>query len=680
MNRLIFFILLLDLLFSAHSTSAQWTAINGPYVANITALAKSGANLLAGTTDKGIFASNDGGNTWNPSNTGLGNPHVLCLALDSGDVYLGTDQGGIYKSVNNGATWTSSGSGLPTMPVIRALTVLGNTVYAAMYQGVYASYDNGASWNSMNNGLAGQTVLALEKSGTNLFCGTGSDGVYMSSDSGANWIPANTMLPSGITVFKIKELSGDLFISTTQGIYKSSNMAGSWLSSGSGIFPYASANDFAICGATLYAATPQGVYSSVNGGVGWTPIGLAENEMNALLCDAGNLFAGTNNQALYMYDGSTWNRKSDGMYGLAINDILFSGSEMYVSTAGNGMFKSSNSGNTWSIINTGLATNYNFNPNKLSTDGMNVYVSGQGVFRTSNGGNNWDNISNGPLGTIGTTKGIFYKDGILIVAENSSQIYYSTDSGDTYSIAQLVSPDKNVILKDQTFYYVGTAPSSGVYRTHDLSSAWVQKNNGLTDKHVITMALSGSYLYTGSEMSGVFVSTDSAENWVQKSIDTGSANWVRSLLAFGNTVIAGTNGGLYVSYNNGDNWQSVNTGLGNDIVISLAQNGNDVYAGTESGGIFVFYGLISGIEKKPFESDAFEIYPNPFDKELHIDINEPLDQANLVISDIHGKTVFRTKFSKLKTLTIPLELIPGIYTIQLISSEGNVVKKILKYR
>lgn len=658
---------------------AQWTSVNGPYVAEITALEKAGGKILAGTLNQGIFVSTDGGDNWSISNSGLGTKYILCFAIDSGDIYVGTDQGGIFKSMDTAKTWLPASSGLPSMPVVRSMTVMGNLIFSTMNQGVYASADNGNSWNSMSNGLPGQAVLSIEKVGNSLFCGTSNDGVYMSVDSGANWVAANTLLPSGMTVFYMKELAGDLFISTSQGIFKSSNLGSSWSTSGTGIFPYSSAYGFSSCGSTLYAGTPQGVFYSVNAGATWTSMGLSDDLVYALLCDAGNLFAGTHSQALYKYDGTNWNRKSDGMVGLGINDILFSGSEVFASTSGNGIFKAANVNSTWTIINSGLTSFNNFNVGQLATDGLNVYACGQGVFRSSNGGSSWDNISNGPLGTLGTTRDVLFKDGTLVLAELVSNIYYSNDSGNTWILSSNISFDINVIVADSNNFYVGTAPSSGVFRTNSLTNAWIQKNSGLTDKYIIDMAVSGSSIYAGTSQSGVFLSVDSAENWIQKSIASGASNEIRALIALGNTVIAGTNGGIFISYNTGNNWVNINAGLGNNIVITLSRDGNDVYAGTESGGIFVFAGLLTGVQQTINAEAGYKLYPNPFDKKILLNFQDKVMQARIIVSDLSGKIVLDKWVSNELSIELSLEVNPGMYLLRVISDHGASTRKIVKY-
>ena len=67
---------------------------------------------------------------------------------------------------------------------------------------------------------------------------------------------------------------------------------------------------------------------------------------------------------------------------------------------------------------------------------------------------------------------------------------------------------------------------------------------------------------------------------------------VLSLAINGNNIFAGTRAGVYLSSNNGGNWTAVNTGLTDTTVNSLIIDGSNIFAGTgdgssNNGGIFL---------------------------------------------------------------------------------------------
>lgn len=85
---------------------------------------------------------------------------------------------------------------------------------------------------------------------------------------------------------------------------------------------------------------------------------------------------------------------------------------------------------------------------------------------------------------------------------------------------------------------------------------------------------------------GVFRSADNGASWTE--VNSGLTNEiVLSLAVSGTTLYAGTGGGgVFRSIDGGSNWSSNSDGLTNSNVQSLAVSGLNVYAGT-SGGVFL---------------------------------------------------------------------------------------------
>ncbi|MBK7032468.1 MAG: hypothetical protein IPH49_04205 [Ignavibacteria bacterium] len=112
---------------------------------------------------------------------------------------------------------------------------------------------------------------------------------------------------------------------------------------------------------------------------------------------------------------------------------------------------------------------------------------------------------------------------------------------------------------------------------------WVQ-TNGPHGGDIRCMAVSDTNLFAGTYGSaGVFLSTNNGASWT--AVNTGlTNNIVLSLAVSGSNLFAGTDGGgVFRSTNNGTSWTPVNTGLTKTIVRSLAVSGTDLFAGTEVG-------------------------------------------------------------------------------------------------
>ena len=118
--------------------------------------------ILAGTT-KGVFRSDDMGQTWEEASSGMTSRHIRWLAFhpDVSDLeFAGTEPAGIFISHNGGESWRACPEvaelrdqykwSLPYSPeagCVRGFAFHGSRLYAAVeVGGVLHSYDNGETW------------------------------------------------------------------------------------------------------------------------------------------------------------------------------------------------------------------------------------------------------------------------------------------------------------------------------------------------------------------------------------------------------------------------------------------------------------------------------------------------------------------------------------------------------
>ena len=122
--------------------------------------------VVAGRRD-GLWETQDGGRSWTPLPYPTPGPYVpLAVAISRSQpnvVYLATARDGVYKSIDGGYRWASASSGLPEARAggrpteIRTLVVhpVSPTIayVATERHGVYRTTDGGASWHSFDDGL-----------------------------------------------------------------------------------------------------------------------------------------------------------------------------------------------------------------------------------------------------------------------------------------------------------------------------------------------------------------------------------------------------------------------------------------------------------------------------------------------------------------------------------------------
>ena len=131
--------------------------------------------IFLGTDDGGVLVSNDGGETYDPSNAGFVNRNVRAVLADRTErnrVYAGLifdgAQGGLFVSEDAGVTWQQSMEGMGV-----------RDVYS-----LYQSNSNPASSNS-----------AASDPGA-LYAGT-NHGLFKSEDHGRNWVEVKKVEPEG---------------------------------------------------------------------------------------------------------------------------------------------------------------------------------------------------------------------------------------------------------------------------------------------------------------------------------------------------------------------------------------------------------------------------------------------------------------------------------------------------
>jgi photosystem II stability/assembly factor-like uncharacterized protein len=145
--------------FASTSSGNRWAPAGaGIRAANVTAMAtRPGVTgvLYAGTFDRGLLRSPDGGRSWTESPLTGAQRTVIALAADPADgdvLYLAT-WGGLLRSDDRGATMvevTPAGHE-PAAFTSLAVTATG-TVLAAHRDGLFATTDRGTSWRIVKQG------------------------------------------------------------------------------------------------------------------------------------------------------------------------------------------------------------------------------------------------------------------------------------------------------------------------------------------------------------------------------------------------------------------------------------------------------------------------------------------------------------------------------------------------
>lgn len=279
--------------------------------------------------------------------------------------------------------WTPIG---PYGVIVNSLAIAPNNnqvIYAGMLGGatsVSKSIDGGITWSASNNGInsSGQTAydFAFDPNNANTVYVAHGAGLYKSTDAGGTWIMKNS-LPVGSVA--TSPTDGTLYIGiacqivcdSTAGIYRSHNGGETWehvFTDSADVRPIA-----------IAPSAPHIIYAGI-----WVNPNLSQSP--------GSIFKSTD-------WGNTWQRIDSSfgapIYVRSISVDPHDAQVVYLGVEGNGIFKTSNGGQTWTPIGTGLGS---ITPKEIKVDPRNQQVmylgswdpTSAGVYRSSdNTGLSW---------------------------------------------------------------------------------------------------------------------------------------------------------------------------------------------------------------------------------------------------------------------------------------------------
>ncbi len=298
----------------------------------------------------------------------------------------------------------------------------------------------------------------------------------------------------------------------------------------------------------------------------------------------GRIFAASGGIVRSMDGGKNWQFATGILYGV----ICFAvNSEEYIlagTGGGGGVYRSTDHGDTWRQITSGLPRYNNIeNIVNHSTGQLLAAHSSEGIFLSFDGGITWAPSNNGL-----TEKSVYslsiHSDG-RIFAGTFRGIFYSTDDGASWT--KFASfPDKFVralLINSQGHIFAGTE-GFGAHRSTDGGNTWTEINAGLPDfarVNCIVEDHQGNMFAVANRE--IYRSADNGANWSQ--INTGLPDFSSFNAVYINAdgdLFAASSWGLYRSQNVGASWEKIGTPnmIVEDIAMTAAGN---IWAATTRG-------------------------------------------------------------------------------------------------
>lgn len=597
---------------------------------------------LMGDLKKGfIYKSVNGGDSWYKVWSGEALARVLLFDYEHTDtLYCSTgifdaypnnanpemlEQGGegVLKSIDGGESWFNINKGLENLSVgfLEMHPTNPEILYAATgdgffsqeqygYEGaIYKTVDGGENWLlSLGTGLAYFSVVTISKSNPDIVYAGHEGDFYRSDDAGESWLkhPKPDLTPWGPP-----GISGGIPISATVdpdnpdvvfvnsysgGNYKSVDGAKTWINSSKG-YSGARIHDVVVDPenpARIYSSGFSGPFFSLDGGDYWDGMQYGTHIANPVKL----VINPSDNQNMITSNGGyaqLFRSKNGGMHW----ETALYYAEMYPDYEGIHHFKAiSYAPSDPDIVYAGLRSlegNSGFEP---------IASKSYGMFKSFDGGDNWLRVNNGLENTLLNINCIVVhpeNPDIVFIATGFDGIYKSENGGESWmrksnglTSAKILclTMDKN----DPDILYAGSGDGRGIFKTLNGGELWMEYNNNIQ-------------LVCPAYLSPVGNSPDGISFEKSKSVSQvyglfGDIPWTRILdieidpANSENVYVVDDHSGIYVSNNAGESWWLINEGLNvlNPTSITISSDGEILYAGTGSGGVFR---MVLGGNKEP---------------------------------------------------------------------------------
>jgi len=574
---------------------------------------------------RSVYRTVDGGNNWqNDTIANSGILNSLCFTNENTG-YLTTDLGKIYKSTNSGMNWSllfsATGTSLTNISFVNE-----NTGWVTDYfNKVYKTVNGGVNWVEYSSSSIYRLTSIFFIDANTGWMTNETGGIMKTTNGGINWdFNVNSGYISSVCF--VNNLTG-----WTAGskIDKTTDGGNTWSEqqiSGMAIF---NSIDFKDTQTGIAVGNNGIIHKTTNGGLNWNLItnNVSPDQLNKIffLNDNSGWAAGEDGSILFTSNGGNNWVQQYSSNGHGFYSIRFLNQNTGWA-AGNGLYKTTNHGNTWYNVNSNPSLSAVF-----PADSVNIFACGQFglLLRSTNGGNNWTSYP----GITRDLIAIYFVNVNTGWIGGSGQIILKTTNSGTNWINQrggsLPGSITDIHFVDEFFGVASTAVIGGA------DGLILATGNGGITWNVMIGGPDYDFtsVYFIDANTGWFLSNDI----IGKTINNGGS-W-----EFFTGGIPGSNSSIFF-INNNTGWVA-------------GSNGNIMK--TTTGGSVI--GLNQITQNIPLSYNLHQNYPNPFNPITKIRFDIPPNVGNdrdrsvkVIIYDLLGREV---------TTLVNEHLKPGSYSV-----------------
>lgn len=276
--------------------------------------------------------------------------------------------------------------------------------------------------------------------------------------------------------------------------------------------------------------------------------------------------------------------------------------------------------------------------------------TGNRLLRLPQDGYFWKTLVTYPFNTFDSIYAISSLGNNLVAAMKDT-VYYSTNNGDKWQIAQAI-PRVTTFADDGVRLFAGTE-QNGIYFSNDSGRTW-QPSPQIIQGKIYSIIFRGNTIFAASD-NGIWRSLDNGNTWFSVNEGLSSRN-IRSITTTEIFVIALDNdGNIFLSPNDGDTWKQTTENLN---VAAILQHGNSLLA--YSKGFYpnnstylvyprIFQAEIPQLSIFPIKENFSLVRPNPVSETAIFAFDvETKAHVSLTVYDMLGRTtavIVDNKFS-----------------------------------
>ena len=321
---------------------------------------------------------------------------------------------------------------------------------------------------------------------------------------------------------------------------------------------------------------------------------------------------------------------------------------------GGGVWKTTNSGTTWTKQSTAL-----FNATASFANTIHFWDENNGVamgdptgtlfeiYTTANGGTNWTKLTAASVApaTSGEYGYVHLKE---VAGDNiwfgtsAGRIFKSANKGITWTVVPTPIAD------------FGSATSSGKIALKDSNTAWILGGDG-----------------------AVYSTTNGGTTWTTLPTILAQASDITYVPGTTSTLIAvGNAAGSSISTNGGTSWTTIEST--NDLLSVAAFNISTVWGGSFNtsstiGGIYKLSALLAANDAISGKNNSLNIFPNPTKGEINIRTDKKIKSSTFF--DLSGKVLLQSNSEKVNISSFT----KGTYLLKVEFADGSTkTEKILK--